>query len=150
MMAMYFNFNVEVTILFQGWHVTSAWELALSCIVMFIVAVSFESLSVLRHLTITKEVKRAEKICTTKSTAQTEEKTEKEAILKKPHTHMGICSSAHALLTILHLLQVILAYALMLTFMTYNGWLCLSILLGATVGYLIFGWKTYEPHFKTT
>ena len=37
--------------------------------------------------------------------------------------------------------QVTLAYMLMLIFMTYNTWLCLATVLGATVGYFLFGWR---------
>ena len=34
-----------------------------------------------------------------------------------------------------------LAYLLMLIFMTYNSWLCSAVLVGATVGYFLFGWR---------
>lgn len=30
----------------------------------------------------------------------------------------------------------------MLAFMTYNTWICVSVLAGAGLGYLIFGWIT--------
>ena len=50
-------------------------------------------------------------------------------------------SLSHALLTGIYLVQVTLAYFLMLVFMTYNSWLCLATVLGATFGYFLFGWK---------
>ena len=47
----------------------------------------------------------------------------------------------HLLGTILHLVQMSLAYLLMLIVMTFNTWLCLAVLLGSTLGYFLVGWK---------
>ncbi|KAI8045732.1 high affinity copper uptake protein 1 [Drosophila gunungcola] len=50
-----------------------------------------------------------------------------------------LCSRMHLLQTLLHILQVLISFLLMLIFMTFNVWLCLAVLLGAGVGYYIFG-----------
>ena len=50
-------------------------------------------------------------------------------------------SSSHVLQTVLHVVQVFVSYCLMLVFMTYNLWLCLAVVLGAGLGYFLFGWK---------
>lgn len=50
-------------------------------------------------------------------------------------------SLAHFVLTILHMVQMTLAYFLMLIVMTYNSWLCASVVVGSTVGYFLFGWR---------
>lgn len=47
----------------------------------------------------------------------------------------------HGFQTCLHIIQMVLSYFLMLIFMTYNVWLCLAVVLGAAVGYFLFGWK---------
>jgi len=47
----------------------------------------------------------------------------------------------HLLGTILHLVQMSLAYILMLIVMTFNTWLCLAVVLGSTLGYFLIGWK---------
>jgi copper transporter 1 len=39
------------------------------------------------------------------------------------------------------MIQVFISYCLMLVFMTYNVWLCLSVILGAGIGYFLFGWR---------
>ena len=44
----------------------------------------------------------------------------------------------HSIQTLLHLVQITVAYVLMLAFMTYNGWLCIALLLGSAFGYLVF------------
>ena len=53
----------------------------------------------------------------------------------------SICAPSHWLQTFLHFIQVTVSYALMLIFMTYNGYLAISILIGASLGYFVFGWK---------
>jgi len=53
----------------------------------------------------------------------------------------SLLSRAHLIQTLLQFIQVWLSYCLMLIFMTYNTWLCLSISLGAASGYFLFGWK---------
>ena len=37
--------------------------------------------------------------------------------------------------------QIVLAYMLMLVFMTFNTWLCAAVALGAAAGYFLFGWR---------
>ena len=46
----------------------------------------------------------------------------------------------HVLQTFLHAVQIFLGYLLMLGFMTFNTYLCFSIMVGFTLGYLCFGW----------
>ena len=50
-------------------------------------------------------------------------------------------SMEHAWQTILHGIQVLVSYMLMLVFMTYNTWLCAAVVLGSATGYFLFGWR---------
>lgn len=50
-------------------------------------------------------------------------------------------SRSHLCQTLLHMLQITVSYLLMLVFMTYNSYLCLSVVLGAGLGYFIFGFQ---------
>lgn len=61
-----------------------------------------------------------------------------EVIHKQPPTMLSLM---HLYQTLLHILQVTLSFLLMLIFMTYNTWLCLAVVLGAALGYFLFGWK---------
>ena len=47
----------------------------------------------------------------------------------------------HFIQTLLHVLQVVISYFLMLIFMTYNVYLCIAVALGAGAGYFLFAWK---------
>lgn len=74
------------------------------------------------------------------------------------HSHQHVCQSfvpfgtnrqlshkvlnlGHLIQSVLHMVQVAVSYTLMLGFMTFNGWICLSILLGAGAGYFAFCWR---------
>ena len=50
-------------------------------------------------------------------------------------------SLPHLIQTLLHVLQVVISYFLMLIFMTYNVWLCIAVAIGAGTGYFIFSWR---------
>ena len=52
--------------------------------------------------------------------------------------HYTLTWSMHSLQSALHVVQVGLAYILMLLAMTYNGWLFLSVTVGAGIGYFAF------------
>merc|ERR1712168_676760 len=53
----------------------------------------------------------------------------------------AMLSYGHLMLTVLCFVQMTLAYFLMLIVMTYNTWLCLATVSGATFGYFLFGWR---------
>lgn len=50
-------------------------------------------------------------------------------------------SPAHFLQTVLHIIQVVVSYVLMLVFMTYNAYLCIAVAAGAGMGYFLFSWQ---------
>uniref|UniRef100_A0A7N4PHF5 Copper transport protein n=1 Tax=Sarcophilus harrisii TaxID=9305 RepID=A0A7N4PHF5_SARHA len=64
-------------------------------------------------------------------------------ILMGTHKTVGqqMLSFPHLLQTVLHVIQVVISYFLMLIFMTYNGYLCIAVAAGAGTGYFLFSWK---------
>jgi len=46
----------------------------------------------------------------------------------------------HWLQTLLHFIQLSISLSLMLVFMTFNVYLCLSVTVGGAAGYFIFAW----------
>uniref|UniRef100_A0A8C7EB28 Copper transport protein n=1 Tax=Nothoprocta perdicaria TaxID=30464 RepID=A0A8C7EB28_NOTPE len=64
-------------------------------------------------------------------------------ILMETHKTVGqqMLSFPHLLQTVLHIIQVVVSYFLMLIFMTYNGYLCIAVAAGAGMGYFFFSWK---------
>jgi len=136
MMHMYFHFDVSAYILFEFWKTEEVGGLIGSMIAIFFLAFLYEALKFYReHLyrhsfrtiqynTVTVPVENGGSVKETQKTVQ-----------------VKMLSTMHAWQTVLHVVQVIISYFLMLIFMTYNVWLCLAVTLGAGSGYFFFGWK---------
>jgi copper transporter 1 len=106
-----------------------------SCIAIFVMAALYEGLKVGRETLLRASV--ANKYAVSVPGEETEVMTgHREAT-----TRSSILSCSHLLQTLLHILQIVISYFLMLIFMTYNVWLCIAVALGAGLGYFAFGWK---------
>ena len=55
-----------------------------------------------------------------------------------------IFSVFHLIQLLMHVLQYTISLILMLGFMTFNVWICLSILFGSAIGFWLFGWIKYD------
>ncbi|XP_012281367.1 high affinity copper uptake protein 1 [Orussus abietinus] len=130
MHAMAFHTGVTETILFEGWK-TNSWQgIVGSMIGIGLLAALYEALKSYReHLYI--------------ANAPTNPLKEKEQ--KTKSTREYLLSGVHFLQTFLHAVQYVLGYFLMLIFMTYNIWLCLAMVIGATLGYWFFSWEKFNP-----
>jgi len=83
------------------------------------------------------------KCCSSKTSDQTaslliQANGSQEVVVIKSYSSR-LLSKGHLIQTLLHMLQIAVSYMLMLVFMTYNSWLCLSVVLGAGLGYFVFG-----------
>ncbi|XP_072014499.1 high affinity copper uptake protein 1-like [Amphiura filiformis] len=136
MMQMYFYLSTNVTILFKEWEVNTTGGLAGSCIAVFFLAMLYEGLKVLRETLLRRSAVNVRFHSMQMSK-------ESETMLTETHGagQTKFMSWGHLVQTFLHIIQVTVSYFLMLIFMTYNGWLCICVVLGAGAGYLIFGWK---------
>ncbi|XP_049637578.1 high affinity copper uptake protein 1-like [Suncus etruscus] len=109
----YFGYK-NVELLFPGLVIQYRVGMLLASLVMFCLALCYEGLKVAR-----------------------EKLTDRAKISPWPHVLRWL----HIAQTALHMLQVMLSYVLMLTFMTYNAYLAMAVLAGAGTGYLVFHWK---------
>uniref|UniRef100_A0A914WTX4 glutaminase n=1 Tax=Plectus sambesii TaxID=2011161 RepID=A0A914WTX4_9BILA len=131
MMSMWFHFSHSDVILFDFWHPKSVIALLGSCVLIFCIAVAYEGLKWFRlHLQSRLFVVNRERPPTYAATTP--------IAYTKPF-RLNTFSLPHLIQTLLFVVQIILSYGLMLVFMTYNVWLALSVILGAGVGYFIFG-----------
>ncbi|XP_018016134.1 high affinity copper uptake protein 1 isoform X2 [Hyalella azteca] len=135
-MMMYFHGGCNEVILFDFWRISEVWELLLSMLGIFILAFLYEALKYCREYLFRKAVQRV-----SYSTTSSNNITLTEDQQQQQPVSMKMMSSAHAIQTCLHMVQFLVSYLLMLVFMTYNAWLCLAVLLGAGVGYFVFGWR---------
>lgn len=143
--SMTFHFGFTEKILFDCWQTTSPATLFASCLGILILSSLYEGLKYFREYLFWKSYNnnvqyRAVEIPANKNVVRDDQVVTMvgEVITKQP---MSMFSRMHALQTLLHIVQLTISYLLMLIFMTFNVWLCLSVVLGAALGYFMFGWK---------
>jgi len=135
MMHMFFHGGTAETILFEFWKISETGGLILSMILIFLLAFAYEGLKFYReHL-----YRHSFQTVQLSTVAMPVE----NGTLRETHktVQVKILSTMHVWQTILHIVQMVVSYFLMLIFMTYNVWLCIAVALGAGVGYFCFGWK---------
>ncbi|XP_053601107.1 high affinity copper uptake protein 1-like [Plodia interpunctella] len=147
-MSMTFHGGCQEVILFSWWDVDEVGEFVGSFFAIFIMALLYEGLKYyrkhllwktytgLQYCAVSSPDKRAGNICAAD---------EPQVIQPVPHALErnvpSMLSAPHAWQTVLHGLQVLVSYMLMLVFMTYNTWLCAAVVLGSATGYFLFGWR---------
>lgn len=161
MMKMYFHGGYEEVILFDFWRINTIWGLIGSMVAVFILSVAYEGIKLLREYLFRKFMQPSSCYNTLSSSpthpnnpmgdeASSSSVEQVESSAPQPMNSESIAiktietsmwSRGHLILTLLHMVQVTLAYMLMLVFMTYNSWLCVAVVLGFTTGYFLFGWR---------
>ncbi|ESN96713.1 hypothetical protein HELRODRAFT_107657 [Helobdella robusta] len=129
-MPMYFHASCEATILFSFWKVSSITGMVVSCLIILVAGMLYEGLKVFREYLLMRNTE-----CKSKEPA---------GIVPDCYKKQKVEPLPHLCQTALHGLQVFYSYCLMLIFMTYNVWLCVSLLLGAICGYFLFAWKRHK------
>ncbi|XP_018359731.1 PREDICTED: high affinity copper uptake protein 1 isoform X3 [Trachymyrmex cornetzi] len=132
-------------VLFENWKISSIGGLIGSMIGIAIMAALYEGLKYYREYLFWKTYNalqyRSVTVPSEKNVVAEDNRVVHmvgEVIHKQPPTMM---SWMHLFQTFLHIIQIVLSYFLMLIFMTYNVWLCCAVILGAAIGYFLFGWK---------
>ncbi|XP_053210739.1 high affinity copper uptake protein 1-like [Panonychus citri] len=155
MMRNYFHSAFGDTILIKGWNLQSSSDVIVACLIFFLLAVVYEALKSFRELLFRREARTGvfrlslynptngcpdDLVATSGSHLTTSlnnpEENNETAIIK-----CSMWSKAHLFQSVLHSIQVIISYTLMLGFMTFNSFICLSIVLGAGLGYFLFCWR---------
>ncbi|XP_051167062.1 high affinity copper uptake protein 1-like isoform X2 [Leptopilina boulardi] len=135
MMMMYFHGGYSETILFESWKISSIGGLIGSIIGIIIMAALYEGLKYYREYLFWRTYNALQY----RSVTMPQEKNvvaEDNRVVQPT-----MLSWMHTFQTFLHIIQIVLSYFLMLIFMTYNVWLCFAVVLGAAIGYFLFGWK---------
>ncbi|XP_067642409.1 high affinity copper uptake protein 1-like [Eurosta solidaginis] len=122
-------------ILWKSWYAQSILEFTLSAVAVFFIAFLYEGLKFVRQVLLRRELEQA-----AKAKQQTDPVCSTIAGLRRKQILKQVIARPHLIQTVLYLCQVTMSMLLMLTFMTFNYWLCLAIILGLTLGYFIFGW----------
>ncbi|XP_070499308.1 high affinity copper uptake protein 1 isoform X2 [Chironomus tepperi] len=136
MMSMAFHGGCNETILFTQWTISSTSGLFFSMVAIFALAIFYEGLKFYRERLFWKVYNNLQYRAVTENKNGTNGEAGDSRVVQPT-----MFSLDHLLQSFLHLIQVTISLMLMLIFMTYNTWLCLSVVFGAMVGYLLFGWK---------
>ncbi|XP_018600196.1 high affinity copper uptake protein 1 [Scleropages formosus] len=136
MMQMTFYFGTNVELLFSGLVIETPLEMVGACFVIFLLAVFYEGLKIGREVLLRRnQVNVRYNSMPVPGNDGT--------MLMETHKTVGqrMLSLPHLFQTVLHIIQVVVSYFLMLVFMTFNGYLCIAVAAGAGVGYFLFSWK---------
>ncbi|CAK9821854.1 High affinity copper uptake protein 1 [Anthophora retusa] len=144
-MLMTFHGGYCENVLFESWKITSVSGLIGSMIGIMIMAALYEGLKYYREYLFWKMYNSLQYRSVTmppeKNVVAEDNRVvhmDGVVIHKQPPTML---SWMHTFQTLLHIVQIVLSYFLMLIFMTYNVWLCFAVVFGAAIGYFLFGWK---------
>ncbi|XP_061462414.1 high affinity copper uptake protein 1-like [Rhineura floridana] len=137
MMDMTFHFGYKnVPLLFSGLIINSAREMAGAFVAIFLLAMFYEGLKIARESLLRKsQVSIRYNSMPVPGPNGT--------VLMETHKKVGqqMLSFPHLFQTMLHIVQVVVSYFLMLIFMTYNGYLCIAAAAGIGTGYFLISWK---------
>lgn len=136
-MAMTFYFGyTNVELLFTGLVINSPGEMVGACVGVFLLAVLYEGLKIGREVLLRRSQVNVRYNSMPLPGAD-------GTMLMETHKTVGqrMLSPAHFLQTVLHIIQVVVSYVLMLVFMTYNAYLCIAVAAGAGMGYFLFSWQ---------
>ncbi|XP_065169675.1 high affinity copper uptake protein 1-like isoform X2 [Atheta coriaria] len=134
-MSMWFHFGYEETVLFDTWKISTIGGLIGSMVGIFFMAALYEGLKYYREFLFWKTY-NALQYRAVSLPADKRVVAEDNQVVQPT-----MWSTMHVFQTLLHMIQMVVSYFLMLIFMTYNVWLCIAVVLGAAVGYFLFGWK---------
>uniref|UniRef100_A0A8C2XRQ3 Copper transport protein n=2 Tax=Capra hircus TaxID=9925 RepID=A0A8C2XRQ3_CAPHI len=133
---MHFIFSDEVVLLFDFWSVHSPTGMALSVLVILLLAVLYESIKVgkarllyqaLMNLSIPTSQQLIEE------TDQDSSSSDSLPVSRSP-LRWFLCHFGQSLL---HVAQVVVGYFMMLAVMSYNTWIFFGVVLGSGVGYYL-------------
>ncbi|CAG0898383.1 unnamed protein product [Darwinula stevensoni] len=122
--SFFLDFKIN-DLLFEGFTTRTVAGLLATCLGMLCVAFLYEGMKIYQNYLGYQQLKHGEVSLFSRSSATIEEET---ALLPR-----------RRVISIFHMAKVGLGYCLMLVAMTFNGYLFISVCLGATLGFFLFG-----------
>jgi len=153
MMMMYFHGGYNEVILFDFWRISTLAGLIGSMIGCFLMGILYEGIKSYREywmngafhtVTYNQVGSQQRKSPGIEQGGDSRERESSDSMSEQGSVKVietKMVSLPHFVLTALHMVQMTLAYFLMLIVMTYNTWLLLAVLFGSTLGYFLFGWR---------
>ncbi|XP_036604052.1 probable low affinity copper uptake protein 2 [Trichosurus vulpecula] len=135
-MHMHFIFSNEVELLFDFWKVHSSAGMAVSVLVVLLLAVLYEGIKVgkvkLFHWSLLSQPPNHSQPLT--EYTDQESTSSGSAQANNDRTRMFL---SHLGQSLIHVAQVVIGYFVMLAVMSYNTWIFLGVILGSAIGYYL-------------
>ncbi|XP_077163208.1 protein SLC31A2 isoform X1 [Paroedura picta] len=136
MMPMYFFFSDKVVLLFDFWNVHSPAGMVLSVLIIMLLSVLYEAIKVGRA----KLLQRTMPALAPSLSQETLEEPEGASVntgVERLASNSQKLFLWHSTQTLLHVVQVVLGYLVMLAVMSYNVWIFLGVIVGSAIGYYV-------------
>uniref|UniRef100_A0A8C3X345 Copper transport protein n=1 Tax=Catagonus wagneri TaxID=51154 RepID=A0A8C3X345_9CETA len=134
-MAMHFIFSDEVVLLFDFWSVHTPAGMAISVLVVLLLAVLYESLKVGKARLLHQALMSLSIPTSQQLIEETDQDSSSDSLPdSRSHLRWFLCHFGQSLL---HIAQVVIGYFMMLAVMSYNTWIFFGVVLGSGVGYYL-------------
>nr|XP_017501036.1 probable low affinity copper uptake protein 2 [Manis javanica] len=133
---MHFIFSDEVVLLFDFWNVHSPAGMALSVLVVLLLAVLYESIKVGKAKLLHQALVSMALPTSLQLAEETDENSSGSDLppVSRNRVRWFLCHFGQSLI---HVAQVVIGYFMMLAVMSYNTWIFLGVVLGSAVGYYL-------------
>jgi len=142
-MNMLFTWDTNnLCIIFRGWHIQSTAGLIFSLIGVALLTAGYEAV---------REASRRYELHVERARQDlpNDDDTERTPFLWTGRQQVEVSRQAHTVKAVLYGIQVFYSFFIMLLFMTYNGWVMISVGVGAFIGFLLFGTNTSSAKAAT-
>ncbi|XP_047624137.1 probable low affinity copper uptake protein 2 [Phacochoerus africanus] len=134
-MAMHFIFSDQAVLLFDFWSVHSPAGMAISVLVVLLLAVLYESLKVGKARLLLQALMSLSTATRQQLIEETDQDSSSDSLPdSRTHLRWFMCHFGQSLL---HVAQVVIGYFMMLAVMSYNTWIFFGVVLGSGVGYYL-------------
>ncbi|XP_012624355.1 protein SLC31A2 isoform X1 [Microcebus murinus] len=135
-MAMHFIFSDKVVLLFDFWSVHSPAGIALSVLVVLLLAVLYEGIKVGKAKLLHQVLVSLPTSISQQVIAETDWDSagSDPPPVSRTHCRWYLCHFGQSLI---HVIQVVIGYFIMLAVMSYNTWIFLGVVLGSAMGYYL-------------
>ncbi|OLL24380.1 Copper transport protein CTR2 [Neolecta irregularis DAH-3] len=135
-MNMLFTWSYEnLCIVFPQWHISGTPNFILSLFAIVMICVFYEGL---RYYSRKFELKTYRMKANRRSSNNSSDADDEGRVLMDPEISGDSRRRRKVIKAIFYGIQILLSFSIMLIFMTYNGFVMLAVMTGATLGYYIF------------
>ncbi|KAM8796529.1 protein SLC31A2 [Eudromia elegans] len=130
---MTFFFSDKVLLLFDFWSVHSPTGMVLSVLVVLLLSVLYETVKMGKAKVLRRAVLAIPRSLSREALAEEDE----DGSGGRHEATQGRWFLFHVMQTLLHVVQVVLGYTVMLAVMSYNAWIFLGVVVGSAIGYFV-------------